>query len=788
MLRVSSVLAESSLQDQQSDGPLTALRLRLLANGYEPIPITAPGARVKSPGKQPTMPGWAALDLSPPVVRSWGTGPEARNTNTGLRCGAMIGLDIDVLDAGLAAALEEEAYSRLGHTGLRRIGKAPKLLLCYRAAEDITKLETPEFLLPDGTKAQVEALAKGQQFVAYGVHPDTGQEYEWPDDGPDAVPLEVLHPITKAGLAEYLVEAERIIRAAGGKPMKEPKLVSAQHEPKSPLGSLSRALEEGTFRPVSTPQDGENPPRRGAGGNEFFKEVNRRALGNIEPWFKNLFPDAYWQANATRPPGAWRIASAHLKRGLEEDLAMHPTEGGHDFGTRESCSPIDVVMEWGSAPSPQQAAFWLCNQLGVAPADCGWQEPKAKRQQKAEEKRQGQPDWLQHCQTDQNGEPRGNLVNAMAALRGDRHLTDLLAYDEMLRAELLTQPVPSSLRKPDDQARPIQDADVSALQEFMQLQGLERVSKDTVHQAVALRARERAFHPVQDYLNSLRWDGSPRLATWLHAYLGAEKTDYTAGIGRMFLVAMVARVFDPGCKADYMMVLEGEQGAMKSTACAILGGQWFSDNLPDIRGGKDVSQHLNGKWLIEVAEMSALDKAEAAALKAFITRPVERYRPSYGRKDVIEPRQCVFIGTTNKAAYLRDETGGRRFWPVAVGKVLDVAGLTGARDQLFAEAVALYRQGSKWWPDRDFEAQQIKPQQDDRYEADAWEGAIAKFLIGRDKVTILEVAREALFIDMPKIGTSDQRRISAALERLGRERGPRSGASGERSWVKRTEA
>jgi predicted P-loop ATPase len=168
--------------------------------------------------------------------------------------------------------------------------------------------------------------------------------------------------------------------------------------------------------------------------------------------------------------------------------------------------------------------------------------------------------------------------------------------------------------------------------------GLKRISKDTVHQAVDMHARP--FHPVREYLDALTWDGT-------------VTNIYTMRIGEMFLISMVARIVKPGSKVDHMLVLEGPQGALKSTACNVLGGEWFSDSLPEVGTGKDVAQHLNGKWLIEVAEMHAMNLVDAARLKAFITREVERYRPSYGRKEVIEPRQRVFIGTTNRDSYLR---------------------------------------------------------------------------------------------------------------------------------------
>ena len=245
----------------------------------------------------------------------------------------------------------------------------------------------------------------------------------------------------------------------------------------------------------------------------------------------------------------------------------------------------------------------------------------------------------------------------------------------------------------------------------------------------------------------------------------------------MFLVALVARAFEPGCKMDYLLILEGGQGIRKSSACAILGGPWFSDNLPDVAGNaKDVAQHLNGKWLIEVSELSAIDKSSAGRLKQFLTRTVERYRPSYGRKEVIEPRQCAFIGTTNEAAYLRDITGARRFWPVKVGidGPVDTDALGRDRDQLFAEAVELYRAGAQWWPDSTFETTVIQPEQEARYEGDAWEMDIREWLERYPQIaqtTITWVAQDALGFEKSRLGTSDQRRITRALDRLGWVRG-----------------
>jgi predicted P-loop ATPase len=178
------------------------------------------------------------------------------------------------------------------------------------------------------------------------------------------------------------------------------------------------------------------------------------------------------------------------------------------------------------------------------------------------------------------------------------------------------------------------------------------------------------------------------------------------------------------------------------------------------------SEYLRGKWLIEISELSSISKSEANALKSFLSRRCEQYTPKFGRNEVVEPRQVVFAGTTNQTAYLRDDSGDRRTWPVKTGTI-NPGGLKAARDQLFAEAVDAYRAGDRYWPDKAFEAKHIKPEQETRFVADAWEDIIRDWLDGRSTTTTEDVAALALGIGADKLGTADQRRITSALARCG---------------------
>jgi predicted P-loop ATPase len=349
-------------------------------------------------------------------------------------------------------------------------------------------------------------------------------------------------------------------------------------------------------------------------------------------------------------------------------------------------------------------------------------------------------------------------------------LAECFAFDAMALSVVVRQSLPWQAQTAA--SRLATDDDTTRLQAWLQRTiGLSRLGRDTTHQAIEAIARENTFHPVRDYLDSLTWDCTERLGHWLPSYAGTVDTPYTRAVGRMFLIGMAARIARPGCKADYVLVLEGPQGILKSQLLAELAGPWFSDSLPPIHhGNKDLSQHLRGKWLIELAELAPMKKAEVAALNAFITRRVEQYRPSYGRAEVTEPRQCVFAGTTNATMYLHDPTGARRFWPIRASEVSAIKPLElkRDRDQLWAEAWQVYRKGAHWWPAAQFERDTIKPEQFTREAGDAWEDPIRDYLKNVTTATALDIAQGALGLEISaRLTPHDQHRIAAILQHFG---------------------
>lgn len=314
--------------------------------------------------------------------------------------------------------------------------------------------------------------------------------------------------------------------------------------------------------------------------------------------------------------------------------------------------------------------------------------------------------------------------------------------------------------------RPLKDSDVSVVQGWLFSRSPKvRASAETVWAGILLAASRSAFHPVRDWFRSLVWDGTARLNWLLPAYFGTEDTDYHRAVGAGFVLGMVARVMRPGCQVDTLPVFEGKQGARKSSALRVLAGnEWFDDGMID-PANKDSEAGLQGILLHEIAEFDGLTrKGNKEAIKAFISRRVGRYRPSYGRVFVERPRQSCFAGTTNSSTYLDDETGARRFRPV-VCEDIDLAALERDRSQLWAEAVARFDRGEQWWLPPELE-QHAADAADARYHHDSWEERLSIALADLTEVTAL-AGLAALNIDVGKQTRGDQMRFSVVMKRLG---------------------
>lgn len=287
-------------------------------------------------------------------------------------------------------------------------------------------------------------------------------------------------------------------------------------------------------------------------------------------------------------------------------------------------------------------------------------------------------------------------------------------------------------------------------------------------EAIPTIARENTYHPVHDYLSPLAWDGTPRLDTWLTTYGQAPDTPYTRAVGKLILIAAIARIRTPGVKFDEMLVLQGKQGTSKSTALQILAvrHEWFTDSAPLAGSSREILEALLGKWIIEFAELSGIHKRTIEELKSFLTRTYDRGRLAYGRVALDWPRSCVFFGTTNSDTYLIDETN-RRFWPVTVG-TFDLAALARDRDQIWAEAATLHAAGHPIRLDPSLYSA-ASQEQEERRITDPWRDLLANHFADpamHGKVAISDLWQ---IVNKPTGYTThnDNQRISAAMRELG---------------------
>ena len=377
------------------------------------------------------------------------------------------------------------------------------------------------------------------------------------------------------------------------------------------------------------------------------------------------------------------------------------------------------------------------------------------------------PLWRARLRTNK-GETIPSLANAMVIFANDPELAEMLGYNEFSsRAVMLQEPPPTEgVTPPGPFPRAWEEADRAFALAYLQRAYSQKFRMETVSAAMSGAAVSKRFHPVREYLDGLVWDRVPRIGTWLVDAFGADQDPYHHAVGTKFLQAAVRRVRRPGCKFDSVLILEGSQDIGKSMAVRhLFGDDWFTDNLPVDLTGKDICDAMQGVWGVEFAEIEHLLRTSPETTKAFLSRQIDRYRPSYGRMPVERPRQCVFIGTTNNDDYARDSTGNRRLWPVRC-QTVNRGWIADWRDQLWAEACATEPDATLWLDD-DGVREDARQHQAARHDDDPWQDGILTFVAGRERVAIPDIMGEHLCLSKDKQDKRAQMRVAGVLRRAG---------------------
>lgn len=355
--------------------------------------------------------------------------------------------------------------------------------------------------------------------------------------------------------------------------------------------------------------------------------------------------------------------------------------------------------------------------------------------------------------------------NIHLILSNDPSFVGKFRYNTFAQTVEVTAPEPwNPMDNTPAKARTIQDHDIAIIKRYLSTCYEFEAKATDIEAQLRTIARNNSYDPLVDYLRGLKWDGATRLDDWLVKYFGVADSVYAHRVSRMWPISAVARALVPGCKVDTMLIADGDQGLLKSTAFEVLAGkEFFADTDTGDVGSKDSLINLQGVWIKEAPEMQSVRKADVEKVKAFLSSRQDKFRLPYDRFDSKIPRRVVVVGTTNADAYLQDETGGRRFWPVVCTKI-DLEGLREVRDQFWAEAVVRFDAGEKHWisrDDKDYEhfiaAARAKT------ETDAWEGLVEEYL-SRAKEPVITREEVLLYcLEMPTLQWD-----SRASNRLGR--------------------
>lgn len=338
-------------------------------------------------------------------------------------------------------------------------------------------------------------------------------------------------------------------------------------------------------------------------------------------------------------------------------------------------------------------------------------------------------EWARLLEIDEDGKIISKISNIELILQNDINLKERIAYNMfshkiMIRENLLWHELEDR-----EEGDTFGDFDISGLRGYLETYyGISSVRK--TEDALFNTSKKNEYHPIRQYFDTLAWDGTKRVEKLFIDYLGAEDCEFIRTVTKKTLAAAVARIMSPGIKFDYMLVLLGKQGIGKSQIIDRLGKRWFSDSITTLQG-KESFEQLQGKWILEFAELSAIRKSEQETVKHFVSKRIDSYRPAYGRHTIDCPRQCIFLGTTNEEEFLKDKTGNRKFWPVKVGvseRNKNIKDLTEEIvDQIWAEALEIWNSGETLYLTEEMEEEALRRQMG-HTEKSPMEGPIREYL------------------------------------------------------------